>query len=66
VPIYVYECRTCQAEREIITRFGDGTADTATCKECGGEMQRKIFPPALSFKGSGWTRERRPNAKGRY
>ena len=52
MPIYVYRCQNCAHEVERIQKFSDPPLET--CSECGGPMEKVLFPPGLSFKGSGW------------
>ncbi len=52
MPTYVYRCRSCQRDIEVVQRFGE--APLTTCSHCGGLLQRLLFPPAIIFKGSGW------------
>jgi len=52
MPTYVYRCRDCQRDTEIVQRFNE--APLRICPHCGGSLQRLLFPPAIIFKGSGW------------
>lgn len=52
MPTYVYRCRNCGRNTEVVQRFNE--APLTTCPHCGGPLQRLLFPPAIIFKGSGW------------
>jgi putative FmdB family regulatory protein len=52
MPTYVYRCRDCQQDTEVVQRFNE--APLTRCPHCGGPLQRLLFPPAIIFKGSGW------------
>jgi putative FmdB family regulatory protein len=53
MPIYLYQCRACDAKHEVLQKFSD--APLSACPDCGGSVQ-KLFTPevGLSFKGSGF------------
>jgi putative FmdB family regulatory protein len=51
MPIYVYECRTCEKSFEVEQRI---TEDPLTDCECGGKVRRVIQPVGIAFKGSGF------------
>jgi len=50
MPLYVYYCKTCQKEFEILHRSYDDSVDR-TCPQCGGIMERKMSVCSFSF---GW------------
>ena len=52
MPTYVYHCRDCQQDIEVVQRFSDDP--WTVCPRCGGSLHRVLFPPAIIFKGSGW------------
>jgi putative FmdB family regulatory protein len=52
VPIYEYECESCEHRFEVIQKFSD--KPLKKCNQCGGPVHRVLSPPALMFKGSGW------------
>jgi putative FmdB family regulatory protein len=52
MPIYEYECLSCDKRTEILQRFDE--APLTTCPECGGEVKKLLSAPAFQFKGSGW------------
>lgn len=53
MPIYEFACQDCGNEFEKIQSFSDST--TPACPNClGVHVVRRISPPAIHFKGSGW------------
>jgi len=52
MPLYEYECRSCQKRLEAIQRFSD--PPYVICPHCGGELKKLISSPAIHFKGSGF------------
>jgi putative FmdB family regulatory protein len=52
VPIYEYECESCDKRFELMQKFSD--KPVKKCPHCGGAVHKVLSPPALLFKGSGW------------
>jgi putative FmdB family regulatory protein len=52
MPLYEYQCETCQLRFEKIQKFSDPLIDT--CPSCGGNVKKLLSSPAIQFKGSGW------------
>jgi putative FmdB family regulatory protein len=52
MPIYEYQCESCDRRTEVIQRISD--PPLVTCDECGGDLRKLISAPAFQFKGSGW------------
>lgn len=53
MPLYEYECESCQKRFEKIRKFSD--PPLKTCDLCGNGPIRKLFSsPAIQFKGSGF------------
>ena len=53
MPIYEYSCLDCDNEFERIQSFSDKSLPV--CPHCHGHrVQRRLSPPAIHFKGSGW------------
>ena len=50
---YTYECNRCGHVFDAQQRISD--APLTTCVDCAGHVHRIIYPPTLSFQGSGWT-----------
>ena len=52
MPIYEYQCLSCNERHEIIQRISE--APLTHCPKCGGEMKKLLSSPAIQFKGSGF------------
>jgi putative FmdB family regulatory protein len=53
MPIYDFECSTCQYRFERLQKLAD--ADPDTCPECGKQsVRRRLTAPAFRLSGSGW------------
>jgi putative FmdB family regulatory protein len=53
VPTYVYACRNCEEQLEVVQKMSD--APLKDCPKCeGGTLRRVLFPPAVVYKGSGF------------
>ncbi len=52
MPLYEYQCLSCEDVTEVIQRMSDPLL--STCEECGGELKKLVSAPAFQFKGSGW------------
>ena len=52
MPIYEYECKSCQTRFERMQRFSE--PPVAECPECGGAVRKVLQPVGIVFKGSGW------------
>ena len=52
MPLYEYQCESCQGLLEVLQKFSD--EPLSVCKECGGKLKRLLSPPGLHFKGTGW------------
>jgi putative FmdB family regulatory protein len=52
MPLYEYRCEKCGEKVE--TWKGINEPDLTEHK-CGGKLSRVFSPPALQFKGTGWT-----------
>ncbi len=52
MPLYEYQCESCEHRFEVIQKFSD--APVTTCPKCGGTVKRLLSSPAIQFKGSGW------------
>ncbi len=52
MPIYEYECLSCNTRSEVMQRFSDPPPES--CTDCGGELRKLISAPAFQFKGDGW------------
>ena len=61
MPLYEYECTTCHKHTEKIQKFSD--PEITVCPHCGGQLERVLSAPAISFKGGGWYADGYGNAK---
>jgi putative FmdB family regulatory protein len=53
MPIYEFSCLECGDEFERIQSFSDKSLPV--CPHCHSHrVQRRLSPPAIHFKGSGW------------
>src|ERR1700729_2206292 len=61
MPLYEYECTTCNKHTEKIQKFSD--PEITVCPHCAGHLERVLSAPAVSFKGGGWYADGYGNAK---
>lgn len=52
MPTYEYKCGECGHRFEVFQRMTDDPV--CECEECGGDVQRVLFPVAVHFKGTGF------------
>jgi putative FmdB family regulatory protein len=52
MPLYEYQCETCEHRFEKIQKFSDPPPDA--CPKCGGPVRKLFSSPAIQFKGSGF------------
>jgi putative FmdB family regulatory protein len=53
MPLYEYQCESCNNRFERIQKFSDPPIDT--CPACGkGPVRKLLSSPAIQFKGTGW------------
>ena len=53
MPIYEYQCDSCEHKLEIIQKISD--EPMKFCPECGRETLRKLISPvSFRLKGTGW------------
>jgi putative FmdB family regulatory protein len=52
VPIYEYQCESCQHRFEVKQKMSD--VPVSACVRCGKRVTKLISPSAIKFKGSGW------------
>lgn len=53
MPIYVYECSTCQKTLEVSQRISEDPLKDCPCG-AAGSLKRVIQPIAVMFKGAGF------------
>jgi putative FmdB family regulatory protein len=61
MPLYEYKCIACHKHTEKIQKFSD--PEITICPHCGGNLERVLSAPAVSFKGGGWYADGYGNAK---
>ncbi len=52
MPLYEYQCESCESRFEKIQKFSDPLVDV--CPKCGGKVRKLPSSPAIQFKGSGF------------
>ena len=53
MPIYEYQCQSCQHELEVLQKISD--APLSECPECGKPaLKKKVSAAAFRLKGGGW------------
>jgi len=52
VPIYEYECESCEHRFEVMQKFS--AKPIKNCPRCGAPVHKVLSAPALLFKGTGW------------
>lgn len=52
MPLYEYQCDSCEHRFEVIQKFSD--PHISVCPNCGGPVQKLLSSPAIQFKGSGF------------
>ena len=52
MPLYEYQCESCDERFERIQKFSDPPVEV--CPSCGGTVKKLLSSPAIQFKGSGW------------
>ena len=52
MPLYEYQCESCEKRFEKIQKFSDPLIET--CPSCGGRVNKLLSSPAIQFKGTGW------------
>ena len=52
MPLYEYQCESCQKVTERIQKYSDPLMEI--CPACGGPVKKLLSSPAFQFKGSGW------------
>ncbi|MDF1614496.1 FmdB family zinc ribbon protein [Desulfurivibrio dismutans] len=63
MPIYEYECQSCQKITE--TRQSISDAPLTTCESCGGVLSKIISQSSFQLKGGGWYADGYSNSNGK-
>ena len=61
MPTYVYRCKSCEHQFEIIQSIND--EPIKECPKCKGEVAKLLFPVGIVFKGSGFHVNDYPSSK---
>lgn len=60
MPIFDYQCSSCERTKEFICSFSSDPDEKKECPDCKGDMSRDIkiyktsFKPGLSFHNNGY------------
>tara|TARA_Y100000294_G_scaffold76600_1_gene72186 strand:- start:158 stop:493 length:336 start_codon:yes stop_codon:yes gene_type:complete len=54
MPIYEYECQTCNTQLEVIQKISDSPLKKCESDSCTGKLRRLISNSSFVLKGSGW------------
>jgi putative FmdB family regulatory protein len=52
MPVYEYECPTCNKIIEVQQRISDDPL--STCPDCGGKVKKLVSMSSFQLKGGGW------------
>jgi putative FmdB family regulatory protein len=52
MPLYEYQCESCDRKFEKIVKFSDPPLEK--CPTCGGPVRKLVSSPAFHLKGTGW------------
>jgi putative FmdB family regulatory protein len=52
MPLYEYQCKSCNNSFELRQKFSDPPA--SACPACGGEVEKLISQSGFALKGKGW------------
>ena len=52
MPVYEYQCESCEHIFEVQQKFSDPLVDS--CIKCGKSVRKLISAPGILFKGTGW------------
>lgn len=63
MPIYEYECQSCQEITEA--RQSISEAPLSTCNSCGGPLTKLISQSSFQLKGGGWYADGYAGGKGK-
>jgi putative FmdB family regulatory protein len=62
MPIYVYKCKSCGLEQEVLLNKG---VEILSCRQCGGmALKCPTFPALVKMKGEGGLPSRRKFVQG--
>ena len=52
MPVYEYECPTCEKVFEVQQKISDEALKN--CPDCGGEVKKIVSMSSFQLKGGGW------------
>ncbi len=52
MPVYEYDCPTCQKVFEVQQRISDDPL--SSCPDCGGKVKKLVSMSSFHLKGGGW------------
>jgi putative FmdB family regulatory protein len=52
MPVYEYECPTCEKVFEVQQRMSDDPL--SSCPDCGGDVKKLVSMSSFHLKGGGW------------
>ena len=55
MPIYDYACTNCGHVVEVV--HGVHETGPTVCPNCGGLLRKRLSPPAIHFRGTGWAKK---------
>ena len=61
MPVYEYECKTCQTVLEVQQKIAD--PPVASCPECQGPVKKLMSMSSFQLKGGGWYADGYASAK---
>lgn len=61
MPLYEYQCKSCNNTFELRQKFSDPPA--TACPACSGEVEKLISQSGFALKGQGWYGDGYGNSK---
>jgi putative FmdB family regulatory protein len=66
LPTYVYECKKCQKQVELVQKISERVPPLCNSEECGSvEMESVIVGTSFALKGGGWYKDLYSSTKGK-
>jgi putative FmdB family regulatory protein len=54
MPIYVYQCQTCETVTEVIQKMSDPPLVKCDEEGCDGKLEKQLTTANPQFRGAGW------------
>jgi putative FmdB family regulatory protein len=54
MPLYVFECNSCDKKLEVLQKYQDAWPD---CPGCSKRMKKSVALTSFSLQGSGWAKD---------